>query len=76
MANLNKNFSTRCNTILLNICSWLGNDYLNDSTIDANGWIIRGKNHDFIARFDHEPSDKEIHNAICNAQGMYHKVIL
>ncbi|MCM1168796.1 MAG: hypothetical protein NC324_02555 [Bacteroides sp.] len=70
-----QNFRNRCNEIYVAICPWGDKDYLDSSDIDKNGWVVRGKNHDFIARFKHEPTDKEIHNAICDANGLHHKRI-
>ena len=38
-------------------------------------WILMGRHIDIVAKFDHEPTDTEIHNAICKRFGMYEKQI-
>ncbi len=58
------------------------NEYLKGSHVQtkekhgADRWVIMGKNFDKIASFNHEPTDKEIHNAICERFGLYDKIML
>lgn len=80
-SNLDKEFAAHCIKID-NAIRGVNEDYLKGSYIltkekyGLDQWVIMGQHNDTIARFDHEPTDTEIHNAICKRFGLYEKMII
>lgn len=79
---LDREFAARCMRIYQAILPYDKDiEYLKSSYVlikerhGSDWWIIMGRHIDVFAKFDHEPTDKEIHNAICEHFGLYHKMI-
>lgn len=63
---LEKTFSERVNAIYHNLCGEWDKDlhYFDNCIIYDDAYIICGRNHDYVKKFDHEPTDIEINNAL------------
>lgn len=79
---IDKAFADRCVSIYEKLCPWSkGSGYLSRSCVCvyASGrkeWVIEGRYHHVVRRFDHEPSDKEINNAIVTEWNMRHDLYM